>query len=174
MQKVTHKQVEAACQRYNKARKLKRESAGYLQWADIRGDGHSRRGLWVTVEGGGVGSCYDLRRSTMRKTIRAIDLAVKFDKLPAYCVIIQAIHERGETQAAALRELRLRGLWLSDEQKQQAGLLRRYKSHSRHGFLITRTAGPDAPWRGWREDGRSFRADTLRGAFELARLEAGQ
>lgn len=44
------------------------------------------------------------------------------------------------------------------------------KSYTRWGFLITRSAGPDAPWRGWREDGVSFRADTLRGAFEMARL----
>lgn len=46
----------------------------------------------------------------------------KLRELPAYCVITQAIHERGETQEAALGELRRRGLWLSDDQKRQAGL----------------------------------------------------
>lgn len=44
-----------------------------------------------------------------------------------------------------------------------------FKTYDRHGFLISRTAGPDAPWRGWREDGKTFRADTLQGAFEMAR-----
>jgi hypothetical protein len=43
------------------------------------------------------------------------------------------------------------------------------KTYTRHGFLISRTAGADAPWRGWREDGAKFRADTLRGAFAMAR-----
>ena len=47
--------------------------------------------------------------------------------------------------------------------------MRQYKSYTRHGFLITRTGGADAPWRGWREDGRTFRADTLQGAFRMAR-----
>ena len=124
MKRVTHKDVERACERYNLAHKLERDSVGRLTWADIRGDGNSRRGLWVVVnENGGVGSCYDLRRRTMRQTIAAIDLAIKFHKLKDnYCVIIQAIHERGETQKAALRELDKRGLWLSEDQKKQAGV----------------------------------------------------
>jgi hypothetical protein len=132
MRRITHKDVESACQRYNKALGLKywrgegkaRKPAdiGYLTWADIRGDGSNRRGLYLVInESGGVGSS-DLRESTMRKTIQAIDLAVKFHKLQSYCVIIQAIHERGATQKAALRELNMRGLWLSAEQKQQAGV----------------------------------------------------
>lgn len=51
---------------------------------------------------------------------------------------------------------------------------RPFKTYTRHGFLITRSAGADAPWRGWREDGVSFRADTLKGAFAFAReLTAG-
>lgn len=175
MKRIQHKDMEQACARYNAALKLhywrgnKPPSIGFLQWADIKGDGHSRRGLWQVVnETGGVASCYDLRRATMRKTIHAINLAIKFDRLESYQVILQAIHERGETQKAALRELRLRGLWLSEEQKAQAGLVRQYKRHTRHGFLISRDAGPDAPWRGWREDGVTFRADTLQGAFAMA------
>lgn len=44
-------------------------------------------------------------------------------ELPSYCVIIQAIHERGARQQRALSELDRRGLWLSAEQKRQAGLL---------------------------------------------------
>jgi hypothetical protein len=47
---------------------------------------------------------------------------------------------------------------------------RTFKTYERFGFLISRTAGPDAPWRGWREDGKSFRADTLSGAFQMARF----
>lgn len=43
------------------------------------------------------------------------------------------------------------------------------KTHIRFGFIITKSAGPDAPWRGWREDGFSFRADTLAGAYDMAR-----
>ena len=42
------------------------------------------------------------------------------------------------------------------------------RHYIRNGFLITRSAGPDAPWCGWREDGRSFRADTLKGALAMA------
>lgn len=51
---------------------------------------------------------------------------------------------------------------------------REFKTYTRHGFVISRTAGPDAPWRGWREDGTKFRADTLQGAFEMARKMKGE
>jgi hypothetical protein len=44
------------------------------------------------------------------------------DRIPAYAVIIRAIHERGPNQAAALLELERRGLWLSTDQKKQAGV----------------------------------------------------
>lgn len=114
MRRVKHKDVEAACARYNKALGLKywrgngkaRKPAdiGYLQWADIRGDGSNRRGLYViTNESGGVGSS-DLRESTMRKTIQAIDLAIKAHKSQHFALIIRATSMRGA------------------EQKQQAGL----------------------------------------------------
>lgn len=46
---------------------------------------------------------------------------------------------------------------------------RTFKTYTRFSFLISRSAGADAPWRGWREDGASFRADTLKGAFQMAR-----
>lgn len=46
-----------------------------------------------------------------------------FEGKENFVVIINAIHERGERQAAALRELNNRGLWLSDDQKAQAGLV---------------------------------------------------
>ena len=46
------------------------------------------------------------------------------DKIEAYAVIIRAIHERGPTQEEALDELKRRGLWLSEEQAQQAGVSR--------------------------------------------------
>lgn len=42
--------------------------------------------------------------------------------MPSYAVIIRAIHERGESQKQALAELDRRGLWLSPEQRRQAGL----------------------------------------------------
>jgi hypothetical protein len=47
-------------------------------------------------------------------------------------------------------------------------MMRTYKTYVRFGFIITRSCGVDAPWRGWK-DGVSFRADTLHGAFYLAK-----
>lgn len=77
MERVTDKHVERACARYNAARGLDRTSIGYLQWADIRGDGHSKRGLWVTINAnGGVGSHYGLRGKTKRETLARIDAAI--------------------------------------------------------------------------------------------------
>jgi hypothetical protein len=46
----------------------------------------------------------------------------RFSSSPDYVVIINAIHERGERQAEALRELDARGLWLNSEQKKQADI----------------------------------------------------
>ncbi|MBB4017596.1 hypothetical protein GGR16_002630 [Chelatococcus caeni] len=43
--------------------------------------------------------------------------------VPAYAVIIRAIHMRGPEQAEALEELNRRGLWLSEDQKRAAGLI---------------------------------------------------
>lgn len=40
--------------------------------------------------------------------------------IPAYAVIIRAIHCRGAAQAEATAELKARGLWLTDEQKRMA------------------------------------------------------
>lgn len=128
MKRITHKDVEAACARYNKALKLhywrgkRPPSVGYLMWADIRGDGRNRRNLYsVSGESGGVGQS-DLRESTMRKTIQAIDLAIKCDRSQSFALIIRATTMRGPEQKAALREMRRRGLWLSPEQHEQAGL----------------------------------------------------
>lgn len=101
MNRITHKHVESACQRYNKALGLTAwNSIGRLQWADIRGDGSSRRRLYaVCNENGGVCNS-EMQRRTMRQTIAAIDLAIKANRLRNWQVIIQAIHERGETQRA--------------------------------------------------------------------------
>ena len=41
--------------------------------------------------------------------------------------------------------------------------MRQCKTYIYKGFVINRDAGPDAPWRAWREDGISLRADTLEG-----------
>lgn len=41
---------------------------------------------------------------------------------PAYQIIIRAIWCRGERQRLALAALKERGLWLTEEQKRQAGL----------------------------------------------------
>jgi hypothetical protein len=39
--------------------------------------------------------------------------------IPSFAVIIRAIHERGDTQRAALQELERRGLWLTTQQQQE-------------------------------------------------------
>lgn len=128
MNRINHRDVEAACARYNKAlglhywRGTKPPSIGYLQWADIKGDGRNKRGLYaVTSEQGGVGSS-DLRGKTMRETVQLIDMAIQANKSQSFAIIIRCVHERGMSQRIALRELNRRGLWLSDEQKAQAGL----------------------------------------------------
>jgi hypothetical protein len=46
----------------------------------------------------------------------------RFHDSEDFVVIINAIHERGSRQEEALREMDKRGLWLSPEQKVQAGL----------------------------------------------------
>lgn len=43
-------------------------------------------------------------------------------EIPAYAVIIRAIHERGRAQKEALAELHRRGLYLSEDQKRQAAM----------------------------------------------------
>ena len=53
------------------------------------------------------------------------DLKVFRDRLnvaPAYVIIINALHQRGALQKVALEVLKERGLWLTEEQKGQAGL----------------------------------------------------
>lgn len=42
--------------------------------------------------------------------------------IPAFAVIIRAIHERGPEQAAAIRELFRRRLWLAPDQIAATGL----------------------------------------------------
>lgn len=66
---------------------------------------------WVQMPHGG----YDPKRD------RTITLT-PVREIEAYAVIIRAIHERGPTQAEALKELNRRGLWLSEDQRTQARL----------------------------------------------------
>jgi hypothetical protein len=44
-------------------------------------------------------------------------------EIPSFAVIIRCCWERGATQQEALAELKRRGLWLSEDQKRQAGLI---------------------------------------------------
>lgn len=123
MQRVTHKQVSDACERYNKALGLTEWNAtGRLQWADIAGTGIYKPKLYSVCNPNGGVTLSHLNRPTMRKTIAAINLAIDFDRFPNFCVITQAIWERGPVQVIALNELNRRGLWLSPEQRLQAGL----------------------------------------------------
>ena len=55
-------------------------------------------------------------------------------KIPSYAVIIRSIHERGAAQKEALTELDRRGLYLSADQKVQAGL---GDSGWQHGSLVS-------------------------------------
>jgi len=123
LKRITHKDVERACQRLNKARGVKYPERGYIQWADIRGDGRNRRGLYVTINDQGGVTSSGLRGKTMRETVAILDFAAKLAKWDHFVIIIRATHERGPMQIAALEELNRRGLWLSEEQKRQAGLL---------------------------------------------------
>jgi hypothetical protein len=41
---------------------------------------------------------------------------------PHFCIIIRSIWCRGERQHLALAELARRGLWLTEDQKRQAGI----------------------------------------------------
>jgi len=122
MNRITHKHVTDACARYNAALHFKREDCGYLQWADVAGWGTYRPRLYAQGSTGGLVNSH-MQRRTMRQTIAAIDAAIRAHRLRyGWQVIIQAIHERGETQKAMLHELNRRGLWLSPEQRVQAGV----------------------------------------------------
>ena len=58
---------------------------------------------------------------TLRQLLAARELD-PVESIPAYAVITRAIWERGETQRQAVAELQRRGLWLTTEQRRQAGL----------------------------------------------------
>jgi hypothetical protein len=47
---------------------------------------------------------------------------VRPEHLQNFALIIRCTHQRGEDQQNCLAELNRRGLWLSDEQKQRAGI----------------------------------------------------
>ena len=49
---------------------------------------------------------------------------INLRKAQSYIIIIRSIHERGQSQLDALEELKRRGLWLNEEQAQQAGISR--------------------------------------------------
>ncbi|MBB3910142.1 hypothetical protein [Sphingomonas desiccabilis] len=45
------------------------------------------------------------------------------ERLKDWQLVLRCIHQRGADQEACLAELRERGLWLSEEQRAQAGLV---------------------------------------------------
>ena len=64
-----------------------------------------------------------MRKHTLRRRYgRAKTRLTPVRDIPAYAIIIRAIHERGKTQKEALAELHRRGLSLSSDQTRQAGL----------------------------------------------------
>lgn len=127
-QRVTHKQIEQACEQYNRALgylKRGKRFPGAIQWADIRGDGSNRRGLYVQINADGGVASSELRQhgDTMRTTLRMINEMRALDKRESWLVIHRAIHFRGIEQRAALIEMRRRGLWLAPDQIKQAQLV---------------------------------------------------
>jgi hypothetical protein len=62
-----------------------------------------------------------IARANRKRTRKPVKLTPVRD-IPHYAVITRAIWERGATQAEALAELDRRGLWLSPDQRKQAGL----------------------------------------------------
>jgi hypothetical protein len=63
------------------------------------------------------------RKDTAAQLARYIDRDVREgDHDESYQLIIRAIHERGIRQKLALRAIERRGLWLSEDQKRQAGV----------------------------------------------------
>jgi hypothetical protein len=68
------------------------------------------------------------KRSTAKKIAsklgkrRAKPRLTPVREIPAYAVIIRAIHERGRTQREAFSELERRGLWLGPDQMRQSRL----------------------------------------------------
>ena len=75
MNRIRHRHVSDACARYNDRLKLNYPAKGYLQWADIKGDGIYRPRLYVVInETGGVTRSH-LQGRTMRETIANIDCA---------------------------------------------------------------------------------------------------
>lgn len=69
--RITHRHIAKAVQALNARRGITYGDAGYLQYADIRGDGRSYRpGFYVTLASGGVVNVSDnYRKQTMRETL---------------------------------------------------------------------------------------------------------
>ena len=87
IKRVTHKHIERAVQALNARRGLSYPSHGYLQYADIRGDGVYRPGFWVmhrTHASDASGGAYNYglnnvsslyRGRTMRETLDKVNSA---------------------------------------------------------------------------------------------------
>jgi hypothetical protein len=51
--------IDKLCSELNRARGLSSGHSGYVFYADIRGDGRSKRSVYVTLPGGGVVAVYN-------------------------------------------------------------------------------------------------------------------
>ena len=55
-------------------------------------------------------------------TLAPAGILLPVRSLPSYAVLLRAVWERGPTQAEALAEIRRRGIWLTPQQRRDAGL----------------------------------------------------
>jgi hypothetical protein len=71
MRKTT---IDKLCEAMNKRNGLAYPMAGYVYFADIKGDGQSRRRVYCILNSGGVASCYNGK--TYRHTAAALRLVL--------------------------------------------------------------------------------------------------
>lgn len=86
MSRVTHKHIEKAVQALNVRRGLSYPSDGYLQYADIRGDGIYRPGFWTmhrTHASDASGGSYNYGLTNVSSLYRGRTLRETLEKVQA-------------------------------------------------------------------------------------------
>jgi len=71
-ERIRHGHIAQACTRHNDAKMLDYPMIGYLMYADIKGDGHSRRRVYQIVNANGGVTYSPLNGRTLRETYRNI------------------------------------------------------------------------------------------------------
>lgn len=123
--------TEIALEALNDARGLKYPDKGYSYFANVAGDGRNYCSIFTIVGDAGGVTYSGLNHIHAPRQIAQIEHATRIAlsdhldslrKADAGALITQALHSRGIRQRLALDEINRRGLWLSDDQKKQAGL----------------------------------------------------